>query len=285
MKSFQSSDATTEPTAPNLSKTRAQQPPSSKEEEQSELSPARNTESFLRLAHHELQSPLTAIRVQAQLAATYLQRQNTTAVAAALTTIQEQSVYMEHLLKDLLDAARLQGGRLSVHPTPLDIVGLCRQMVALHSQVVGRPIDAHLPTEPLLVHADGQRLRQVLANLLDNASKYTASDQPIEVELAPTSTKGNDQDSRKWVTISVRDSGQGISIEELPRIFELFYRSSQGVDARGESNGLGLGLALCAEIIAASGGDLWVESTSGGGGSTFFVRLPMLDLATKIEVK
>ena len=72
--------------------------------EQSELSSTRTAESFLRLAHHELQSPLTAIRVQAQLAETYLKRQNTAAVAAALTTIQEQSVQMEHLLKDLLDA-------------------------------------------------------------------------------------------------------------------------------------------------------------------------------------
>jgi signal transduction histidine kinase len=285
MQSFQSSDTTTKPTAPDLSQMQEQHPSSTKEMEQSELPSTRTAESFLRLAHHELQSPLTAIRVQAQLAETYLKRQNTAAVAAALTTIQEQSVQMEHLLKDLLDAARLQDGRLSIRPTTLDIVGLCRQMVTLQTQITGRPIQFLKPMESLPVQVDGQRLCQVLANLLANACKYTALDQPIEVELVPTTTKDEKGDCHSWVTICVRDGGQGISVEELPRIFGLFYRSHQGVDASGERSGLGLGLALCAEIVAVSGGWLWVESIPGGGGSTFFVRLPVLNPSIKVEIE
>src|SRR5258708_7574687 len=253
--------------------------------EQSDLSSTRTTESFLRLAHHELQSPLTAIRVQAQLAETYLQRQNTAAVAAALTTIQEQSVQMDNLFKDLLDAARLQGGKLSIRPTTLDIAGLCRQMVTLQAQVTGRPIQFLKPMESLLVQVDGQRLRQVLANLLANACKYTALGQPIEVELVPTTTKGKNGDGHSWVTICGRGGGQGISVEELPRIFGLFYRSHQGVDASGERSGLGLGLALCAEIVTVSGGWLWAESIPGGGGSTFFVRLQSVVRCIKVDIK
>jgi signal transduction histidine kinase len=281
MQQFQPGDPTIEPAAspPALEKGRGEPT-------------AKRAEAFLRLAHHELLGPLTAVRVQARLAATYLERQNMSAVAGALATIAEQSVHMEQLLKDLLDAATLQEGRLSIHPSILDIVGLCRQMVVVQAQVTGRPIAALLPAEPVLVRADGQRLRQVLDNLLTNACKYSPADRPIEVELVPTSTRDDARQLHFWATICVRDRGAGIPAEELPRIFRLFYRSRLAMaaggpgnaEAGGEGSGLGLGLALCAEIVAVSGGDLWVESTPGGGGSTFFVRLPVLHLPSEIEI-
>jgi signal transduction histidine kinase len=264
-------------------------PPHAAGEMRQELS-AQRSEAFLRLAHHELLGPLTAVRVEAQLAVAYLQRHNMAAVAGALATIAEQSVHMEQLLKDLLDAARLQEGRLSVHPETLDIVGLCRQMVLVQSRVTGRAIGTRFPAQPLLVRADGQRLRQVLGNLLVNACKYTPDWQPIEVELVSTSSRGAAQGLRHWVIVCVRDRGAGIAVEELPRIFGLFYRSRpQDAGASGAQldarSGLGLGLALCSEIVAVSGGDLWVESAPGGGGSTFFVRLPLLPLAAEVELR
>jgi CheY-like chemotaxis protein/anti-sigma regulatory factor (Ser/Thr protein kinase) len=119
---------------------------------------------------------------------------------------------------------------------------------------------------PVLVHGDGPRLRQVLANLIDNACKYTPAGGRVEVEL---------QEDDRQATIAVRDSGIGIAEHMVERIFRPFEQGEVGTET--SEGGLGLGLALVHQLVALHGGTVRVSSGGEGKGSTFIVELPARD--------
>ncbi len=222
------------------------------------------------MANHELRSPLTAVRVQSQLGRRYLERGDTRRVAASLLTIEQQSFQMERMLKDLLDSTKIAHGHFTVQPVHVNLVSLCEQSISTQRTITGRDIVTNLPQTPVAIMADPDALQRMFEHLLLNAAFYASANSRIEVKLELDF--GNLKDKRREATVSVRDEGPGIAAEELPTIFERFYRGNASRET--ETSGLGLGLALCKEIAHLHGGEIWVTSQCPGG-STFFVMLPV----------
>jgi CheY-like chemotaxis protein/two-component sensor histidine kinase len=181
--------------------------------------------------------------------------------------IDRQLHKLTRLVDDLLDVSRITTGKIRLHMEPLDAAA------ALHSAVeTSRPlIEARkhtlrvsLPSHIVRVKGDVERLSQVISNLLNNAAKYTEIGGHIWLSLE---REGND------AVFRVRDTGAGISLEMLPRVFELFTQADQALDrAQG---GLGIGLTLVRRVIEMHGGNVRAESSGLGQGSEFILRLPV----------
>ena len=212
---------------------------------------------FLAMVTHDLRSPLTSIKGRAQL----LLRQvhGDARVERAAGSILEQVGRMEHLINDLADVVRLESGELRMHPSEVDLAELAREQLAL----IGEETERHtLRLESAGATTgvwDRQRLGQVLHNLLTNAIKYSPDGGDVVVRVRGTGAE---------VQLSVADQGMGIPEEQLPLLFERFYRA----DATG-AGGLGLGLYITKMLVEAHGGRIWAVSAPGEG-SVFTVALP-----------
>jgi CheY-like chemotaxis protein/two-component sensor histidine kinase len=222
---------------------------------------------FLSMLAHELRNPLAPIRN-----AVYVlrERQNQCPeVQWAQDVIERQVSNMVRLVDDLLDVSRITRGKIRLECQPLDVA------TAVHNALeTSRPlIDAskhrltiELPDEPLYVLADEARLSQVLANLLNNAAKYT----PHEGNIWLTATRGGNN-----VVVRIRDTGTGISSDMLPRVFELFTQAEQSIDR--SQGGLGIGLTLVQRLVEMHGGSVHAASAGAGHGSEFTVQLPAIE--------
>jgi len=213
---------------------------------------------FIALAAHELKTPLTSLKGFAQL----LQRGVHS--EAALETIVKQVNRMDRLVGDLLDIGRLDTGRLELRRKELNLTEVMAQIVneaQASSDIHTFRLDA--PKEPIVVHADEDRLTQAFQNLLSNAIKYSPEGGSIDIVIKA------DNDV---ALASIRDYGLGVRAEDLPLIFQRFQRLDAAKDAAG---GLGLGLSITRAIIAAHGGRVWAESDGERRGTTFWVRLPL----------
>jgi signal transduction histidine kinase len=232
----------------------------------------RTRDEFLSAITHDLKTPLTAIRGNAQLLQRRLaQTPDGARLAARLTSIVEATTSMTALLDELLDVARLQMGQpLTLDRRPTDLVGLVRRVV--QQQQAGRRHRLHVEaTAPQLVGEwEAARLERVVANLLSNAIKYSPQGGAITVRLA-----AEDAAAGGWAVLAVRDQGLGIPAADLPYIFAGFHRAG---NVAGQIPGTGLGLASARQIVEQHGGTISVESQEGVG-STFTVRLPLVDPA------
>jgi signal transduction histidine kinase len=173
----------------------------------------------------------------------------------------------------LTDLARLQAGRLSMKMTELHLNDIAQAIQQRLSVVADeKDITLHLDTRPLpAVTGDGDRLAQVMTNLVSNAIKYTDPGGDVWI-----TTRCPDA----GVELSVRDNGIGIPPDELSRVFERFYQVDK---ARGPARGTGLGLAITQEIIEAHGGTIHVDSPGTDQGTTFTIRLPAAGATTLIS--
>jgi two-component system OmpR family sensor kinase len=216
---------------------------------------------FLADASHELRTPLTSIRGYSELfrrGAAERPRD----LASAMRRIEDEAARMGVLVDDLLLLARLDQGR-PLERAETDFAGIVREVTADTAVVEPtRPISFEA-TEPIVVLGDEQRLRQAVANLLQNALEHTPADTPVEV--------GVRVDGERAV-LTVTDHGPGIPAEHLPRIFERFYRADPS--RTRESGGMGLGLAIVASIAEAHGGSARAASEVGVG-TTFTFELPL----------
>ena len=216
-------------------------------------------QEFIVMVTHDLKTPLTSIKGLAQL---MLRRQAYS--QPSLETIVSQSNHLERLINDLLDVARMEAGRLDLQFEPVDLGQLAQLAVRQAQATTSRhTIRVEIDEQPIVHDWDGDRIRQVLLNLLTNAIKYSPDGGEIIVRV-------EDEPSERLARFSVRDQGLGIASEELPRLFSRFYRSEQSLTA-GE--GLGLGLYISRSLVMAHGGRIAVDS-SPGAGSTFSVTLP-----------
>jgi len=174
-----------------------------------------------------------------------------------LKTAHEESLRLTRLVRNLLDMTRLEAGALKVH-TDLqsveEIIGAA--LDRLDDRLRGREVRTDVPADLPLVPFDAILIEQVLINLLENATKYSPPDSPLEVSARAHATS---------LEIAVSDRGPGISKENAERVFEKFYRVHEG-----EGGGAGLGLTICRGIVAAHGGNIWVEEREGGGASFHF---------------
>jgi heavy metal sensor kinase len=217
-------------------------------------------------AAHELRTPLTILRAQAELA---LLRPRTPAeFQAALTTCIQAATRLTDLVEQLLTLARAEAGWPDVARAPLDLVSVVREVLAQHAELATAArvsVAAHL--HPAQVSGNAAALAQVVSNLLANAVKYNRPGGRVEVRLETTVVD---------VQLLVRDTGAGIAADEVPLVFERFFRADK---ARSRSTGgTGLGLAICHAIVTAHGGTLTCTSLLDEG-STFCVRLPLAPTA------
>ena len=212
---------------------------------------------------HDLRTPMTRLRGVAERAlASDPAGGNLQAQHEALSTCLEESERILAMLDTLMDISEAETGTMRLALTPVDLDALVREVVSVYEDVAeDKQIDLRTALdEGLSVTGDRDRLRQVLANLVDNAIKYTPSGGRVTVSAAA------DGDS---IRIEVADTGIGIAAHDLPRIWERLYR---GDHSRAE-RGLGLGLSLVRAIVRAHRGTVDV-STELGRGSTFTIHLP-----------
>ena len=216
------------------------------------------------IASHDLRTPATVIKVQAQR----LKRRFNTGdaeqedVQEGLTMIADQADRLSKLLSLLLDLSRIEAGRLELERAPTDLRSLLINMArAQQATAEGHLIEVDAPIE-VIGQWDPRRIEEVIQNLLSNAVKYSPLGGPIFVRLRADGARA---------TVTVSDSGLGLAADDVPRIFERFYR---GRDIR-RVEGAGLGLYICQAIIAAHGGEIWADSDGPGQGSTFAFTLPL----------
>ncbi|EJW18100.1 sensor histidine kinase ResE [Paenibacillus alvei DSM 29] len=183
--------------------------------------------------------------------------------------IHDESLRMGRLVKDLLDLARMEAGHLPMHKAQTDVHELASRVYrkfAVLAKERNIPIEVQLEAmDSVLPEADEDRLEQVLTNLLDNALRHSSEGQPIHIRTERT--------DNEWLWIHIEDHGQGIPSEDVPYVFERFYKADKA-RKRGPSGGTGLGLAIVKNIIEAHQGHIRVDSTLGKG-TTFSIALPV----------
>ena len=171
----------------------------------------------------------------------------------------EETDRLAALIDDLLDASRLQAGALSLSYSDVALDNLAKRMAdrfATQSEIHEFALD--FPEEFPVVRADESRLMQVLGNLLSNAVKYSPEGGTITI---------SGSSSRDEVMICIKDEGPGIALEDMPRIFKLFYRSNE---AARRTKGAGLGLFLAKTVVEAHGGRIWVDDRVRDGARICF---------------
>jgi signal transduction histidine kinase len=225
---------------------------------------ARLKDEMLSMASHDLKTPATVIKVQAQRLKRQFNkgRAEEDDVQEGLTMIADQADRLSKLLNLLLDLSRIESGRLELDLAPTDLRGIVISIArALQSTTEVHRIEVDAPTA-VVGHWDARRIEEVVQNLLHNAVKYSPEGGRIHVRVR---ADGHD------AVVTVRDSGIGLAPDEAPHVFERFYRG------RGmrRFEGAGLGLYICRAIVAAHGGRIWAESNGPDQGSTFAFQLPL----------
>jgi signal transduction histidine kinase len=217
---------------------------------------------FFSMAVHELRTPLTVIDGQAQRAQR-LATKDPARAAEALDLLREQIARMTRLIGDLLDHARVGAGALSLEVVTFDLGVATAITISLHEHEEAPRMTFQGPAKPLRVRGDPDRFAQILANLLDNAVKYSPPGSPIDVSLTVV---GNDAELR------VTDRGVGVPEEERDMLFAPFFRTTRTRDI----SGTGLGLHISRRIAEQHHGHLSLES-SNGAGTVFLLTLPLED--------
>lgn len=221
-------------------------------------------DEFLAVVSHELRTPLSAILGWVQLLRSgSLDAED---AGAALETIERNARTQAKLIEDILDVSRVVAGKLQLNIEWIDIGAVVAQAlntVRPSAENKGIELTARL-TECPRIMGDSTRLQQVICNLLSNAVKFTPTGGSVELSLSSSDV---------FVEIQVRDSGQGISAEFLPHVFEPFRQAESGSARR--SGGLGLGLAIVRNLVEMHGGSVSACSDGPGHGSIFMIRIPV----------
>jgi signal transduction histidine kinase len=220
---------------------------------------------FINTLSHELKTPLTSIIAAAGLLAEELEATGDESYQRLIQTIIHNANTLEARLAEMMDIVKTGTGRLQLQLEPVDIKSLLQgvgwQMGPL-LQSKGQNLAVDLPASLPIIRGDGQRLEQVILNLMTNGSKFTPEGGNITLRAYKRDT---------GLVIEVQDNGIGISKDEQARLFKPYSRLSAD---RQRHPGLGLGLALAKQVVELHGGKIWVESEEGKG-STFSFYLPL----------
>ncbi|HWX09492.1 MAG TPA: ATP-binding protein, partial [Gaiellaceae bacterium] len=220
--------------------------------------------ALLRAVSHDLRSPLTGIRTAIGALRNSTLQLTDVDRSELLETIEVDSDRLSKLVGDLLDLSRLEAGGAAPEPELWSLDDLVQEAV----EALGARDRVELVGEPSLVEVDAMQIQRVLANLIENALKFTRAGAHVLVRMTST---------RQEAIVRVVDQGPGLADDELERVFEPFYRRAG--DAR---SGAGLGLAIARGFAAANGGRVWAESRPGQGAS-FALALPIVEVPAELQ--
>jgi PAS domain S-box-containing protein len=228
----------------------------------------RARDDMMGIVSHDLRNPASAVKMLARsILAEYRQRDDIPSdVAERVEIMQQAAAQIDALIQDLLDMTRLEAGRLTVLPRDVDPVPLVEDALqAMHALAEsGRvALDATYAEALPMVHADPDRVTQLLSNLVGNALKFTPAGGRVEVRVQPYDES---------VLVSVIDDGEGIPADQLPHVFDRFFQVSS--TRLGIRHGAGLGLPIARGIVEAHGGTIWIESAPGQGTTVRFTLPP-----------
>ncbi len=226
----------------------------------------RRKDEFLALLAHELRNPLAPLRNGLQVMR--LAAGDANAVARLRDMMDRQLSHMVRLIDDLLDVSRFGRNKMELRRSRVllaDVVSSAVETARPALEAAGHELTVSLPPEPVYLDADLTRLAQVFGNLLNNSAKYT--ERGGQVWLTATRAGGE-------VQVAVRDTGIGIPASALPTIFDMFSQVDRSIERT--TGGLGIGLALVKGLVEIHGGKVEAASPGEGKGSTFTVRLPVL---------
>ena len=225
----------------------------------------RRKNEFLAILAHELRNPLAPIRNSLHILRMSAGSDPSTATVSEI--MERQVNHMVRLVDDLLEISRITGGKIELRKELVELAAIVRGAVETSWPLIE---DAHhqlalsIPPEPLTLEADAVRLTQVIANLLNNAAKYTNAGGQIWLTVRREGENA---------AVSVRDNGMGIPADMLPYVFDLFTQVNRSFDrAQG---GLGIGLALVKSLVEMHGGSVQAHSEGPGNGSEFVIRMPV----------
>ncbi|AGW94926.1 ATP-binding protein [Ralstonia pickettii] len=222
----------------------------------------RRLQSFLAILAHELRNPLAPVRNAVEVIA--LTPTADTRIRHCAEIIDRQLHQLERLVNDLLDVGRVTAGKMKMELTPTsynDVVTASLDAIRPMLDAAGQQLVVELPATSPYVRADAARLGQVLLNLLSNATKYTPCGGTVSVRVSVEPAR---------VVTAVSDTGRGLPLAAMDRIFNLFSQEAEA----GSRSGLGIGLALAKAVVEAHGGAIQADSAGAGKGSTFTVILP-----------
>jgi PAS domain S-box-containing protein len=217
---------------------------------------------FLANASHELRTPLTNLNTRL-----YLMRKQPEKMSEHQVVLERVCTQMTGLVEDLLDISRFERGILPIDLRRIVVQDMISEVVVIQQPEAQRKhvkLTAELPEQPLYIEADPARLTQVVVNLTINAINYTHENGMVHIDLVT-----EDVENTEFIAIRVCDSGVGIAPEHLEKIFEPFFRATEG-----SARGTGLGLSIARSIVELHSGSLTVESKLDQG-SVFTVRLPI----------
>jgi len=224
----------------------------------------RARDDMMGIVSHDLRNPASAVKMLARsiLAESRERADIPPDVAERVEIMLQAAAQIDALIQDLLDVTRLEAGRLTVAPRDVDPVPLVEAaLYALRTlaESSGVDLEASYADDLPMVHADPDRVTQLLSNLVGNALKFTPAGGRVEVQVQPYG---------EGALVSVTDTGEGIPTDQLPHVFDRFFQvSSSRVGVR---HGAGLGLPIARGIVEAHGGTIWIESATGRGTTVRF---------------
>ncbi|HEY4213233.1 MAG TPA: ATP-binding protein [Steroidobacteraceae bacterium] len=226
----------------------------------------RRKDEFLAMLSHELRNPLAPIRSAVQILRNH---DGGAELDWARRVIERQTRHLVRLVDDLLDVSRMVRGQIVLQKDAIDVADVVRHAVETSRPLIRsrkHRLHVQLPAQPLRLQGDLTRLAQVIANLLNNAAKYTDEGGDIWVDARQV---------RSQVVVRVKDTGAGIAPSLLTHVFELFTQAERTLDR--SQGGLGIGLTLVKQLVEMHGGSVEVYSEGLGKGAEFVVKLPALD--------
>ena len=231
---------------------------------------------FISVVSHEMRTPLTAMKGALGLIASGATGSLSEDAAKLLDIAATNTDRLTRLVGDMLDLERIESGRIALVRADIDLKEILRESIAIMTPIAHREgVEIVADQTAARVTVDGDRIIQTVTNLLSNAVKFSPAGGSVIIAVDEQLTVGQQK-----ITVRVIDRGRGVPPDRLVDIFVRFHQVDAS-DSRAKG-GTGLGLAICKNIVEAHGGDIWMESTPGGGATCVFT-LPLSRPASDVR--